>query len=195
MIRVLSRNARFRKKIRGKWKYPLLPKVLGLFWPYDSKLRFVLYAYMCLLCPQNQDGGVCGTGSHNLQAIYRQVWDESLCYALGWLYLVLNQETEESRADPNNVLGLYPASVSSQLCKLSFSEPQFCHLNQRWYDWSSPSQRLVWTIHWDNEGERGISVYGIFFCQTQVNKSCQIVYCWALPIWLGQELVSLLYLP
>lgn len=46
MIRVLSRNARFRKKIRGKWKYPLLPKVLGLFWPYDSKLRFVLYAYM-----------------------------------------------------------------------------------------------------------------------------------------------------
>ena len=53
MIRVVSRNARFRKKIRGKWKNPLLPKVLGLFWPYDSKLCFVLYAYMCLLCPQN----------------------------------------------------------------------------------------------------------------------------------------------
>lgn len=65
----------------------------------------------------------------NLQANLGWV---SLCYALGWLYLVLNQETEEPRADPNNVLGLHPASVSSQLCKLSFSEPQFCHLNQRW---------------------------------------------------------------
>lgn len=81
MICVVSRNARFRKKTRGKWKNPLLPKVLGLFWPYDSKLCFVLYVYMCFLCPQNQDGGICGTGSHYLQAIYRQIWDECL-YAM-----------------------------------------------------------------------------------------------------------------
>lgn len=35
--------------------------------------------------------------------------------------------------------------------------------------------RLVGKIECDNEGESGIGVYGffVFFCQTQVNKSCQ----------------------
>lgn len=44
-------------------------------------------AMFCALClhvsphPQNQDGGVWGTGSHSPQAIYRQIWDECL-YAM-----------------------------------------------------------------------------------------------------------------
>ena len=76
MTCVLSRNAKFRKKIRGKSKNPLLPKVLELLWSYDSKSCYVLYPHVCLLCPQNQGGDVCDTGS-----LSRQIWGECL-YAM-----------------------------------------------------------------------------------------------------------------
>ena len=58
MTCVMSRNA---KKIRGKWKQLLLSKVLGLFYLYDSKLCFLTYIHLCLLCSQDQDGGTCAT--------------------------------------------------------------------------------------------------------------------------------------
>lgn len=79
----MSRNA---KKIRGKWKQLLLSKVLGLFYLYDSKLCFLTYIHLCLLCSQDQDGGTCATGSHlvSLQVQKRESLDAMLWDACVW---------------------------------------------------------------------------------------------------------------
>lgn len=63
MTCVMSRNAKFRKNRRGKWKNPAIPKVLGFSDPMIPSC-FLLYVHVCLLCHQNQDRGVRATGSH-----------------------------------------------------------------------------------------------------------------------------------